>query len=578
MNTHDQIRKMLVDFALGELSEQKSSEVGTHLAECPQCKTKLKELEAVLECAASMRELSADKQICESAKQMLLDAAADEQKKQPEPRPGSPLVFVWRTIMKSRMTKLSSAAVIIMAIIFGILHFGTSIDRGSILLAEVIRNIEQTGSATWQEKRIFTCDGKEISCLSSDALWYYSSRYGARQDMYDTEGLLLHQAYWLPEKNARIRVVPPMMHYESTELTEAERMAWGQPDVKAIVDLIQSAQPTQLGRTEINGRQAEGFEFTDPASDVCFAILNSPMAAVSPITFESGVSRFWIDVETALPVRYEAELLTQDKLVTALTGGRPVHISITGYGPKWGIDVEGSIFEPDVPADYAQIEWWPAGTYPAHDVPGQDIRDFGGTHEWLRQNQLSPRHYSFFYTNRRGHCIKLRNPFLTDVKVFKFQGESRDLQDLHDKLGTWFVGTPVAAEAYYTVLDTEKAEQIFQYVESSDVLTLVGESKLVVRNGCKHLIRISDFGSAVMRPVQKYAEQIIDLSFSVFPDGQETVDIASARAAAADIPSVKMSPEEAVLVKFSDTTLPAGQDGTDAKVLILIRMTTEATE
>ncbi len=78
MNTHEKINELLAGFALAELSQQQSSEVKTHLDDCQQCRSELKRLEAVLECAASMGELSADEQVCESAKQAILSAVSDE--------------------------------------------------------------------------------------------------------------------------------------------------------------------------------------------------------------------------------------------------------------------------------------------------------------------------------------------------------------------------------------------------------------------------------------------------------------------------------------------------------------------
>jgi hypothetical protein len=120
MNTHNKIRRVLVDFALGELSEQESSEAEMHMAECQQCRTELKELEAVLECAASMRKLSPDERACESAKQELLHFAADEREKQPRPGPGSRPILIWRTIMNGKMTKLGFAAMIIVAAMLSI--------------------------------------------------------------------------------------------------------------------------------------------------------------------------------------------------------------------------------------------------------------------------------------------------------------------------------------------------------------------------------------------------------------------------------------------------------------------------
>ncbi|MHC4791014.1 MAG: anti-sigma factor family protein, partial [Planctomycetota bacterium] len=140
MNRHEQINELLVDFALRELSEQQASEVKRHLAECQQCREELKELEAVLECAADMRELSADEQTCESAKQSLFEAVADEVIKEPISRPTIGPESVWRTIMKSPITKLAAAAVIIIAVLIGLTIIP---DTSGVAWAEVVNNIEK---------------------------------------------------------------------------------------------------------------------------------------------------------------------------------------------------------------------------------------------------------------------------------------------------------------------------------------------------------------------------------------------------------------------------------------------------
>ena len=148
MNTHEQINELLAGFALAELSEQQSSEVKKHLADCQQCRSELKRLEAVLKCAASMSELSADEQVCESAKQALLSALVDEQKKQPTPRPNIRLEFIWRIIMKSRIIKLAAAAVIVITLFVGIHYFGGSIEN--VAFADVMRNIQNARTLTYQ--------------------------------------------------------------------------------------------------------------------------------------------------------------------------------------------------------------------------------------------------------------------------------------------------------------------------------------------------------------------------------------------------------------------------------------------
>ena len=51
--------------------------------------------------------------------------------------------YTWRTIMKSKMTKFAAAAVMIIAVLIGMDHFGGSIDGASVAWANVLKQISQ---------------------------------------------------------------------------------------------------------------------------------------------------------------------------------------------------------------------------------------------------------------------------------------------------------------------------------------------------------------------------------------------------------------------------------------------------
>jgi len=253
---------------------------------------------------------------------------------------------IWRTIMTSKITKLSTAALILVSVMVGMIHFGGSIDASSVALAEVIRSIQSASSAVWREQRVITCNGEELSLLNCDVVRYYSLEYGGREDMYITKDLLLHQLYWLPKENVRLEVAPLFKQYKRSEMTEAERAIGGR-SVEAIVELVKSEKPVKLGRRAIDGRQAEGFE-----------IENSRIAeALVPVAFDSLSARLWIDVETSLPLRYEAELVTSDKHITFLTGGKAVKVKVIGDEFRWDAEIEPGLFEPNIPSDYTRMEY-----------------------------------------------------------------------------------------------------------------------------------------------------------------------------------------------------------------------------
>ena len=262
-------------------------------------------------------------------------------------------ISVWRTIMKSNITKLATAALIIITVMLMLVinHLGGSIDGSGVLLADVAKKIAQANSAIWQEHRILTCEGIEPSFLKNlktDVTRYYSCEYGSREDMSTTEGLLLHQVYWLTEKNAFIEVAPLFKQYKRKELTDNEHMVWSQRNIAAAVEgLIEAEEPVRLGRKILNGREAEGFEVRD----------SKIVAAFVPVHFDSLIARFWIDVETSLPVRYEAELVISDKHITSYTGGKPVKVNVTADEFLWNVELEPGIFEPNIPPDYIPMEY-----------------------------------------------------------------------------------------------------------------------------------------------------------------------------------------------------------------------------
>jgi hypothetical protein len=225
-------------------------------------------------------------------------------------------------------------------------HFGGSIDGSSIVFADVLKSIQEANTAVWHEQRVITCNGEELPFLTSDVVRYYSLEYGAVEEMYIMNGILLQQVYSLRAKDMRFEVVPMLRQYKSTEFTKAERVIAGR-SVEAIVELVKSERAVKLGRKTIYDREAEGFE-----------IHNSKIAgAFVPVEFDSLVARFWIDVETSLPLRYEAELVISDRHITFFTGGKAVEVKVIGDEFQWDVELKKDIFELNIPPDYTEMEY-----------------------------------------------------------------------------------------------------------------------------------------------------------------------------------------------------------------------------
>jgi hypothetical protein len=313
MNTHEQISELLVDFALRELSEQQSSEVKAHLTECQQCSNELKRVEAVLECAATMRELSADKQTCESAKDTLFAAVANQEMKEPTPRPTIRLEFVWRTIMRSKITKLAAAAVIIVAVLLGVSPFF----GGTVTFAEVIQPILNARTVVLD----FIVGSEETGPAMHDIVVGST----IRRTFSNMNTILI-----IDIDNAKMLTLDP----DSKGAAYIDIQGPLQEGTKNIIEFVRNAVikvkdrpdiPVQeLGQREIDGRKAVGFFVKGHNEEVTI----------------------WADGETAQPIRIELLL------------GQTLYIL---KNIEFDVLVDESLVSMDVPAGYTlheeELDW-----------------------------------------------------------------------------------------------------------------------------------------------------------------------------------------------------------------------------
>ena len=332
MSTHEQIKELLTDYALRELPEHQSSEVKAHLADCQQCRTELKKLEAVLECADSMRELFIDEQVYESAKESLLEAVANEETKEPIPRPTIRLDFIWSTIMKSRITKLA-AAVIIIAVLAGLPFIG---GKKADVLAKVLENIEKTRAYMYtMEMKI---SGKLMPAAQESKIRaVVSDEYGMKwsMDMLDpnTGKTMTHEIYVLPEQKMVLTLMPETKQYIRMPFGDEllARMKQQNNDPREIIIQIMKCQYDRLGKAVIDGVEVEGFRTTDP--DYIGAIGGDATSVELTL---------WVDVKNWLPFRSEMNL----------SSGEQMQWTGATYDYKWNVEVQASDFDPVIPEDY----------------------------------------------------------------------------------------------------------------------------------------------------------------------------------------------------------------------------------
>jgi hypothetical protein len=142
-------------------------------------------------------------------------------------------------------------------------------------------------------------------------------------------GELFVVKYRLPKKNLAYEIRPKDKTYIRIDLPDRQAAKGQDPDdPRTWLKMILSGDYTELGSDNINGVAVEGIECNRPE-----------------MTGENGVMRLWVDVETNLPVRIEVEMVGMESGQM-----RPHKYVMENF--QWDVELDESVFEPNIPPDY----------------------------------------------------------------------------------------------------------------------------------------------------------------------------------------------------------------------------------
>ena len=246
-------------------------------------------------------------------------------------------------IMKSPITKLAAAAVIIIALIVGINHFVGPVNVTGVALADVLERIEQAQAYMYKMK--MTVTGTMMAAMpagemETEATITVSNEYGMKMEMAMVDAnsgqKMIQQMYMIPKDRVMITVMPGQKKFMRMEFTEdlLASMKKQNNDPREMVKQIMSCDYTELGRSVIDGIEVEGFETADPRF----------MAGMA----EHVKVRLWVDVARWLPVREELDIRVNEQM--------QMHGIVYDY--QWNIQVYASEFQPVIPEDFTAF---PAG-------------------------------------------------------------------------------------------------------------------------------------------------------------------------------------------------------------------------
>ncbi len=254
----------------------------------------------------------------------------------------------WRIIMKSPLTRLAAAAIVVVACVIGLsLWTGT---QSGIALADVLARMEKVKAVRY--KWTYTLSGyvgpgkpynQEIRATSLN-----SAEYGWKSnwEWIDPGGgeSGFSEEYVLPQKKIAIDIVHKDRNYIRKVLKDAkieEDPHIGHPNMKdpgAFVRKILKTKYESLGRSTMDGIEVAGFRSTDP---------NLWEGKNPQVDF-----KLWVDVKTLLPVRSDILASVEvDEKGDRLSN----HFVIHDF--QWDVSVNAAEFEPPpVPEGYLVLE------------------------------------------------------------------------------------------------------------------------------------------------------------------------------------------------------------------------------
>ncbi len=242
-----------------------------------------------------------------------------------------------RIIMKSPITKLAVAAVVITVVALGLFEFIGTGSTSSVAWAEVAKKVEASRGL------IVRCT-ENSSFLSNEG--DYSIKYfcptHSRTDTY--KGGQITDSYYTDfEAKTYTGVHHTRKHYLSITITPSKggflekQEDWMNP--RYLVQTILSCEHRELGQKTIDGVLCEGLETTDPA---IFGSLPGPVSRLD-VHF-----RLWVNAETQYPVLFEWK-------VDAEAEGQVIANESVMDQFQWDVELDPGIFEPNIPSDYTDM-------------------------------------------------------------------------------------------------------------------------------------------------------------------------------------------------------------------------------
>jgi hypothetical protein len=243
-----------------------------------------------------------------------------------------------RRIMRNPIVKLGVAAVVIVgATLLAIHFFGTT---SGIAWAAVLAKVNSFDTCVYRSREVETTgprpDGFEFA-TESESRNYRSETCGAFSENYKNGELYMRHYTMLAEKQHLSFAGYGDGHKVCMRMafTDKSERDFRDGDPRQRIAKILAGDYVETGEDTIEGKRVRGVELRDPN------VLAHEGEQMPPM--DDFSSRFWIDVQTGLPVWME---------ISYVPRGSAVRTTRIWDQFEWGVSLEASLFKPEIPGDY----------------------------------------------------------------------------------------------------------------------------------------------------------------------------------------------------------------------------------
>jgi hypothetical protein len=264
-------------------------------------------------------------------------------------QPTGHTVGVWRTIMKSRITRLAAVAVIVLAAILALNFFDKT---SGIVWAEVVQRLEEIKTVSYKiagdiKGMPGTPDGYTTRTTQDVMVSYEQGAVRIDSTLQVPGGTRKSQTYILFEDSVAVTVIPDQKKYFKVTISDEQMQKMGEEngDPVTLLKAMLEHKYTELGRKTIDGVAAWGIQVSDPK-------LGTKMGSlISGGMFDETTVQLWVDQKHELPIRIYTTGSSKD-------GRTSMEMVYDNF--QWDIKIDPARLKPEIPDDYelvAQGKW-----------------------------------------------------------------------------------------------------------------------------------------------------------------------------------------------------------------------------